>query len=88
MVLADANDAPASRVEFEIGEIYRTQVGEMDSARVYYSRVAAREGRDPLLPRALMRLGDVEVRDDRMIRRGDGPDTSAPTGTDDCDVQF
>ncbi len=54
-------ESERSRIEFEIGEIYRTQAGEMDSARVYYSRVAAREGRDPLLPRALMRLGDVEV---------------------------
>jgi tetratricopeptide (TPR) repeat protein len=54
-------ESERSRIEFEIGEIYRTEAGDMDSARVYYSRVAAREGRDPLLPRALMRLGDVEV---------------------------
>lgn len=50
-----------SRIEFEIGEIYRTDAGNMDSARAYYSRVAARDSRDQLMPRALMRLGDVNV---------------------------
>lgn len=50
-----------SRIEFEIGEIYRTDAGDMDSAQVYFSRVAARSNRDPLRARSLMRLGDVEV---------------------------
>ncbi len=60
-------EAERSRLEFEIGEIYRTDAGNMDSARVYFSRVATRNSRDQLVPRALMRLGDVDVYFGRLV---------------------
>ncbi|MEW5873956.1 MAG: tetratricopeptide repeat protein [Candidatus Zixiibacteriota bacterium] len=51
-----------ARVDFEIGELYLEHAVEPDSARSYFNKVAARQGRDQLRAKALLRLGDIEVR--------------------------
>lgn len=60
-----ANDIPQAeeraRIQFEIGEVYRTHVRDMDSAKAYYRLVANGTARDHERTLALMRLGDLAV---------------------------
>ncbi len=60
-----ANDIPQdderARIQFEIGEIYREHVRDMDSAKAYYRLVASGNARDHERTLALMRLGDLAV---------------------------
>jgi len=49
------------RIEYEIGEVYRLHTAQMDSARVYFRRVASTGDRTSRGTMALVRLGDLDI---------------------------
>lgn len=54
-------ESEKTRVQYEIGEIYRVSTPDKDSAEVYFKRIIANPGRSPERTASWLRLGELAI---------------------------